>query len=90
MRRHGKTSRPDVFAKSEKRVMPSQIINCRFDALVDLDLLDARVALDVENAIALKQIVVELLRAANVQDRIRFAIKLTDLFQRQSGSWIAL
>ena len=31
--------------------MPSQILDCRFYALVDLDLLDARVALDVKDAI---------------------------------------
>ncbi len=31
--------------------MPPQIFDCRFHALVDLDLLDARVALDVKDAI---------------------------------------
>src|SRR5205807_1375612 len=34
----------DVFAKSEKGMMPAQILNCRFHALIDLDLLDARIA----------------------------------------------
>ena len=47
----GKIFRPDVFAECKKRVMPPQIFDCRFHAFVDLDLLNAGVALDVKNAI---------------------------------------
>ncbi len=54
MRRNGKTFCPDVFAECKKRAMPSQIFDGRFYSLVDLDLLNARVALDVENSIGNK------------------------------------
>src|SRR5881227_1642789 len=89
MQWHWKISGPDVFAECEKRVMPPQIVDCRFHALVDLDLLNAGVALDVKNAIGNEQVVVELLRATNVQDRVRIAIKLPDFLQRHAGSWSA-
>ena len=69
--------------------MPSEIFDCRFDSLVDLDLLNAGIALDVKNAVGNQQIVVELLRAANVQDRVSLAIELPDFFQGQTRSWIA-
>ena len=78
--RHRKIFRPDIFAESEKRVMPPQIFDRRFYAFVDLDLFNAWIAFDVENAIAREQIVVEFLRAANVQDGVGFAIKLPDFF----------
>ena len=68
--------------------MPPQIFDCRFHAFVDLDLLNAGVALDVKNAIGNEQIVIELLRAANIQDCVGVAIKLPDFFQRDAGSWI--
>src|SRR3979411_2732014 len=70
--------RADVFSKREKCTMPAEIIDCRSHALIDLDLLDAGIALYVENAIAFQQVIVEFLRAADVQDRVRVAIKLTD------------
>ncbi len=60
--------------------MSLQILNCRFHALIDLDLLDAGIALDVQNAIGNEEIVVEFLCAADVQDRVRFAIKLPNSF----------
>src|ERR1700730_12769763 len=46
-----KTFGADILAESEKRVVPAQIIDCRFYALVDLDLLNAGIALDVQNAL---------------------------------------
>ena len=78
MRRHGEPFRADVFAKGKKRSMPSQIFDCRFYSLVDLDLLNGGVALDVKNAIGNKQVVVEFLRPANVQDRVSIPIELLD------------
>jgi hypothetical protein len=63
-----------VFAKGEEGMMSSQILNCRFHALIDLDLLDAGIALDVQNAIGNEEIVVEFLCAADVQDGVRFAV----------------
>src|SRR5262249_34160498 len=86
MQWHRKIPGPDVFAKREERVVPSQIFDCGFHTFVDLDLLDAGVALDVKNAIGSEQVVVEFLRAADVQDRVRIAIEFTDFFQRDSGS----
>ena len=52
MQRNRKTLRPDVFAKSEQGVMTTEIFGCRFYAIVDLDLLNARIAFDVKDAIA--------------------------------------
>ncbi len=60
--------------------MSSQIIDRRSYALIDLDLFNARIALDVKNAIGSEQIVVEFLRAADVQDGVRFSIELSDSF----------
>jgi len=60
--------------------MPSQIIDRRFYFLVDLDLFNAGIALDVKNAIGNKQVVIEFLRAANVEDCVRIAIELPDFF----------
>ena len=42
--------------------MSSQIFDCRFYSLIDLDLLNARIALDVKNAIGNEQIVIKFLR----------------------------
>ncbi len=53
--------------------------------MIDLDLLDARVALDVKNALALQQIVVELLSSADVEDRVRLAVELLDFRQADSS-----
>ena len=48
------------------------------DALIDLDLLDTRVAFDVKNALALQQIVIEFLSPADIEDGVGFAVKLAD------------
>ena len=80
MCRNGKAFRPDVLAKREKRAMPSQIFDCRFYTFVDLDLLNAGVALDVKNSIGNEQVLVKFLRPANVQDCISLAIELPDFF----------
>jgi hypothetical protein len=87
MKRHRKILGPDVFAECEKRVVPPQIFDCRFHTFVDLDLLNAGVALDVKNAIGNEQVVVEFLRATNVQDCVRIAIELPNFLQRHAGSW---
>ena len=42
----------DVFAKSKQRVMRAQIIDGRSLALIDFDLLNARITLDVEDSVA--------------------------------------
>ncbi len=78
MKRYREFFGTDVFAKSEKRVVSPEIINRGTLALIDFDLLHARVAFDVENAIAREQVVIEFLRAADIQDRISFAVKLPD------------
>ena len=80
MGRDRKAFGADVFAESEERMMPAQVLLCRFHALVDLNLFNARIAFDVENAIGNQQIVVKLLCAADVQDCVRFAIKLPNFF----------
>ena len=74
MQRNGKIFGPDIFAECKKCAMPPQIFDCRFHIFIDLDLLNTRVALDVENAIGNEQIVIELLRATDVQDCVRIAI----------------
>jgi len=68
--------------------MPAQVVDCRSYAFIDLDLFDAWIALDINDSIALEQIVVELLRAANIEDGVSVAIKLTDFFKRQPGRGI--
>ena len=60
--------------------MSFQVVDCRSYVFVDLDLFDPWIAFDVNDPIALEQIVIEFLRAANVQNRVGLAIKLTDLF----------
>jgi hypothetical protein len=47
----GKTLCADIFAECEKRAMSLEIIGGRLCAFVDLDLLNARIAFDVKNAI---------------------------------------
>src|SRR6266513_2872057 len=89
MKRDREAFYADVFAECEKRVMPPQIVDCRFHPFVDLDLLHAGVALDVKNTIGNEQIVIELLRTTNVQDCIRIAIELPNCFQRHADSWSA-
>ena len=59
-------------------MVASQILDRRFYPLIDLDLLDARIAFDVENAIACEQVVVEFLRAADVQNGVGFAIEFAN------------
>ena len=78
--RHWKTFGADVFAKGEKRVMSSADNRSSILPLIDLDLFNAWIALDVKNAIGSEQIVVEFLRAADVQDRVCFSIELSNSF----------
>jgi hypothetical protein len=70
----------DAFTKSEQRVMSAQVFLRRFHAFVDLDLLYAGITLDVKNAIRTEEVVVKFLCTANVQDCVRFAIQLANLF----------
>ena len=80
MRRDGKHFCADILTKCEQRAMPPQILDCRFYAIVDLDLLNAGIALDVKDSIRNEQVVIEFLRAANVQDRVGLAIEPPDSF----------
>src|ERR1700736_1244266 len=86
--RHRKAFRSDVFAECEQGVMTTEVVDCRSYALVDLDLLNTGIAFDIDNAVALQQIVIELLRAANVKNGVRVPVKLANCFQRQSGRGI--
>ena len=47
-------------------------------ALIDFDLLHARIGLHVNQSLAQQQIFIELLRSADVEDRVRLAIQLDD------------
>ena len=76
--RDGKLFRADVFAEGKERAMTAEIIDCRSCSLVDLDLLNAGIALHVKDAIAFRQIFIEFLGAANIQDRVGIRIQLTD------------
>ena len=70
--------RPDIFAKSKERVMSPQIIDCGLDTLVNLYLFNTWIALDIKNAIARQQIVVEFLRATDILNRIGRFIMLAN------------
>ncbi len=54
MQRHRESFRSDIFTECKKCAMPPQVLDCRFHAFVDLDLLDAGVALDVQDAVGNK------------------------------------
>ena len=71
-------------------MVSTQVVDCRSYVFVDLDLFNARIAFDVNDPIALEQVVIEFLRAADVQDGVGFAIKLPDFFERQPDCWILL
>ena len=86
--RHRELGRADVLAKSEERVVLLQVIDGGLLALVDLDLLDAGIALDIEDAVALEQVLVEFLRAADVQDGIGLPVELDDALLRQPGALV--
>src|SRR4029077_15888925 len=88
MRRYEKTFRANIFPEGEERAMTPQIIDRRSYPLINPDLLHARIAFDINNAIACEQIVVEFLRPANIQNRVRFAIELTNPFQRKARRWL--
>src|SRR6266487_188001 len=77
--RNWKIFRADIFTEREQRVMSPQIIEGRFYTLVDLDLLNPWIAFNIKNTIRRKQVVVEFLRTADVQDRVGIAIKLSNL-----------
>ena len=58
--------------------MRAQIIDGRSLALIDFDLLHTRITLDVEKPVAAPQVVVEFLRAADIENGVGFAVKLAD------------
>ena len=58
--------------------MSPEIVYCRLNTLIDLYLFNAWIALDVKNSIARQQIIIELLRATDIQNRIGGFIKLTN------------
>ena len=80
MQRDGKFFRADVFTKRKQRAVPAEIIDCRSSAVIDLDLFDAWIALDINDAVTGEQVVVEFLRAADVEDRVGFAVEVADFF----------
>src|SRR5205807_5538988 len=57
---------------------------CRLNTLIDLYLFNAWIALDVKNSIARQQIIIELLRATDMQNRIGRFIKLTNFPEGQT------
>ena len=83
----GKRSVPMFSPKVKSARCLLQVIDRRADSFVDFDLLHARVALDVKNVVALEQIVVEFLGAADVKDRVRLEIKLPDFRQAEVRRW---
>ena len=89
MSRNRKGIAADILPESEKRMVAAKIFDGRFYPLIDFDLFHAGVAFDVKNAIAREQVVVELLRAADIQDGIGVAIKLADFLKRKAGGWVA-
>src|SRR5205807_10157475 len=76
--RDRKLFRPDVFSKSKQCVMPPEIVDCRLNTLIDFYLFNAWIALDIKNSITREYIVIELLRATDIQNRIDRLIKLTN------------
>ena len=75
-----KTFCADVFTKREKRVVPAEVVDRRSYTFINLDLFNARIAFNINDPIALQQIVIELLRSANIKDRVGVAIKLANAF----------
>ena len=65
-------------------MVPVEVFRDRFHALINLDLLDARIALNVEDAFAFEQVVIEFLGAAHIQYRVGLSIKFSNSLQRQS------
>ena len=65
--------------------MLSQVFDGGFVSLIDLDLLYARIALDLKEAIAFSQVVVQFLRAANIENGIGIAIELANFLQTKPG-----
>src|SRR6266567_2301146 len=64
--------------------MSPEIVYCRLNTLIDLYLFNAWIALDVKNSIARQQIIIELLRATDIQNRIGRFIKLTNFPEGQT------
>src|SRR5205823_4176343 len=79
----------DVFAEGEKSVVAVQIFERRFDALINLDLLNSRIAFDIENAIVHQQVFIEFLGAADVQNGVSVAIKFSNFSERKARGWVA-
>src|SRR3954463_4103651 len=85
MRGDGETVCADVLSESEQGVVAPKIFEGFLVALVDFDLFDRRIAFDVKNPFAGEQVRIELLRPANVQDRVGFAIQLANAGEGKAG-----
>lgn len=85
MQGHRKSFGANVFSKSEKRAVLAQVVDGRTNSFVDLDLFDAGITLDIEDAVTLEQVIVEFLGSANIKDRVGFPVKLLNFQQAQTG-----
>ncbi len=90
MQRDGKSTGADVFAEGEQRVMTLQISQRAVVFLVDFDLFDAGIAFDVEDALALGQVLMQVERAADIQDRVRFAVKFAHAFPAKADGRVII
>src|SRR4051812_35927794 len=79
----------DIFAEAEEGLVTLQIFDGRSVALIDFDLFDARIALDVEDAVAREQVGIEFLGAADVENGVGLAVKLADSGEGKAGGRIA-
>ena len=78
VQRHGKLRLADALAESEASAVPAQKFGRGSIARVHLDLLDGRVAFHVNDALATQQIVVEFMRAANVEQGVGPGVQIVE------------
>src|SRR5262249_19240620 len=86
VQRDGGTSGADIFAESEEGgVMRKGIGNDGAAVVIDEALFLAGIALDVDEAAVLKEVFVEFLFAADIQDGVGLAVELVDAGAAQAG-----
>ena len=85
MQGHRKSVGANVFSKSKKRAVFAQVLDGRTNSFVDLDLFDPGITFYIKDAVTLKQVIVEFLGPANVEDCVGFPVKLLNFRQAKAS-----
>ena len=88
VQRHRELRLSDTLAEREARAVPREELGGGFVALVHLDLFDGGVAFDVHDPVAAQQVVVQFVRATEVEQGVAFFVEIIEEGAAEAGGFL--